>query len=111
MMIHMKIGDISSLTACTAHESGTICKFLGSREIHFASLITAKKALQGPCFVEVVVLACWNIWKQRNYYIFKHIRPTFRGWKAGFFHDITMLMHRVKDADVDSLLIWLKSLH
>jgi hypothetical protein len=76
-----------------------------------ASLITAKKAFQGPCFVEVVILACWNIWKQRNYYIFKHIRPTFRGWKAGFFHDITMLMHRVKDADVDSLLIWLKSLH
>jgi hypothetical protein len=50
-----------------------------------ASLIVARKAFWGPCFVEVVVLACWNIWKQRNYYIFKHIRPTFWGWKAGFF--------------------------
>jgi hypothetical protein len=75
-----------------------------------ASLITAKKIFQGPCFIEVAILACWNIWKQRNSYIFKHIRPTFRGWKAGFFHDITMLMHRVRDADVDPLSIWLKSL-
>jgi hypothetical protein len=30
--------------------------------------------------------------------------------RQGFFQDITMLMHRVKAADVDNLSIWLKSL-
>jgi hypothetical protein len=41
---------------------------------------------------------------------FKQIRPTFIGWKAGFFQDITMLMHRVKSSVTDNLVLWLDSL-
>jgi hypothetical protein len=48
------------------------------------SLIAAKKSFKGPLFTEVVIVACWCIWKQRNGWIFKNFRPTFRGWRANF---------------------------
>lgn len=73
-------------------------------------LSTAKKGFPGPCFAEVLILACWNIWKQRNGWIFKNIRPSFRGWKAGFVSDMTLLMHRLKRSVVPFVDLWLKNL-
>ena len=75
------------------------------------NLLVAKKEFEGPCFTEIVILACWNIWKQRNGFIFKETLPSFRGWKAGFFLDITMLGHRVKDINKSRLSSWLDKLH
>ena len=74
-------------------------------------LVAAKKGFNGPCFAEVVILACWGIWKQRNGWVFKNIRPTFRGWKASFFQEITLLRYRVKQSVYTSLSAWLDSLH
>jgi hypothetical protein len=34
MIVHTRIGGISSSIACSAHGSGIICKFLGSRGTH-----------------------------------------------------------------------------
>ena len=70
----------------------------------------AKRKFQGPCFVEIVILACWNIWKQRNNKIFKDIRPSFRAWRAGFIHDITLVKHRVKKKSVPILSSWIDNL-
>jgi hypothetical protein len=70
----------------------------------------AKKNSNGPYFVEIVILACWNIWKQRNDKIFKGIQPTFRAWKAKFVLDVTLLKHIVKACSVDLLSSWLDNL-
>ena len=70
----------------------------------------AKKYFTGPCFVEVVVLACWCLWKQRNGLIFKYIRPSFRAWKASFFHEISLLRFRLRTPASDNLKSWLNSL-
>ena len=74
------------------------------------NLLNARKGFEGPCFTEIVILACWNIWKQRNGYIFKETLPTFRSWKAGFFVDVTLLRHRVKDSVKPLLSSWLDNL-
>lgn len=74
------------------------------------SLNFAKNHFSGPCFTEVVILACWNIWKQRNDWIFENIKPTFRGWKACFVCDITMLKHTVKSSVPESLSLWIAEL-
>ena len=74
------------------------------------NLRQARKEFHGPCFSEVVILACWNIWKQRNGLIFKDILPTFRGWKSGFVHDITLLLHRVKRSVHPLLSSWIDNL-
>jgi hypothetical protein len=73
----------------------------------FASLSLAKKSFLGPCFTEIVIIACWCIWKQRNGWIFKNIRPTFRRWRSSFVHEVTMLKHRVKKDTVQMLLSWI----
>jgi hypothetical protein len=62
-------------------------------------------------FMEVVILACSNIWKQRNGKIFKYQRPSFQGWKRGFVHDISMLVRRIKRKHLDELVAWIGSLH
>ena len=36
----------------------------------FSSKSNVRKNFQGPCFTEITILACWNIWKQRNNHIF-----------------------------------------
>ena len=74
------------------------------------ALVTAKKNFTGPCFMEIVILACWGIWKQRNNWIFKNIKPTFRGWKVVFCYEVTLLKFRVKEAVVLSLSSWLDNL-
>jgi hypothetical protein len=61
-------------------------------------------------FTEVVILALWHIWKQRNEAIFQDILPTFRGWKIRFIHEATMHVHRVKAKNSDSFSRWIDSL-
>jgi hypothetical protein len=75
-------------------------------EIFFA----AKRKFQKPFFSEVVILALWHIWKQRNEAIFQGIMPTFRGWRRRFIHDATMHVHRVKAKHSDSFSRWIESL-
>ena len=70
----------------------------------------AKKHFAGPCFTEIVILACWGIWKQRNGWIFHNIKPTFRGWKAIFLHEVTLLKYRVKKDTIPILTSWINSL-
>jgi hypothetical protein len=41
------------------------------------SLLATILAFRKPFFMEVVMLGCWNIWKQRNGLIFRFERPTF----------------------------------
>jgi hypothetical protein len=54
--------------------------------------------------MEVVILACWNIWKYRNGAIFDFVRPTFSGWRRAFIHDISMLGHRIKSKHHSALM-------
>ena len=75
------------------------------------ALLSARKSFVGPLFCEVLILACWCIWKQRNWFVFKNIGPTFRGRKKSFFHEVTLLRYRVKQSVYISVSAWLDSLH
>jgi hypothetical protein len=54
-------------------------------------LAAAKKDFAQPFFMEILIMACWNIWKIRNGKIFENQRPTFTKWKNAFIHDMTIL--------------------
>jgi hypothetical protein len=69
-----------------------------------------KQSFLGPCFMEVVVCATWNIWKERNGHIFQHQNPCFTRWRALFKKDILLTSHRVKFKHKEPLLSWLLSL-
>jgi hypothetical protein len=70
----------------------------------------ARRNFNKPFFMEVLIVACWHIWKQRNGRIFQHERPTFARWRAGFLHDISLLQYRIKSKHRDSLLNWISNL-
>jgi hypothetical protein len=44
-----------------------------------------QEKVSGTLFVEVIILACWSIWKQRNNLIFKEIKPPSKLGRLGSF--------------------------
>jgi hypothetical protein len=72
--------------------------------------IAARKVFSKPFFTEVIILACWHIWKQRNGAIFENIRPSFVSWKRQFVHEASLHVHRVKDKHSDMFKSWIDNL-
>lgn len=70
----------------------------------------ARRKFGKPFFAEVVILACWHIWKQRNEAIFQKVMPSFRGWRARFIHEATLHKHRVRSKVLKDWSIWIDSL-
>jgi hypothetical protein len=56
--------------------------------------------------MEVVVCAAWNIWKERNDYIFYNKQTSFACWKVRFKKDLLLHQYRVKSAMVQPLFDW-----
>jgi hypothetical protein len=75
-----------------------------------ATAFAARNDFGKPFFMEVVIIALWNIWKQRNGQIFRNDRPSFSGWKCSFIHDMSLLMYRIKSKHLDELKAWIGSL-
>jgi hypothetical protein len=52
----------------------------------------------GPLFMEIFLLASWNIWKERNKLYFEGTTPTLRSWKERLKSDLSLLVHRTKNS-------------
>jgi hypothetical protein len=53
----------------------------------------------GPLFMEIFLLASWNIWKETNKLFFEGTAPTLRrSWKERLKSDLSLLVHRTKDS-------------
>lgn len=77
------------------------CFHLGKRQVQ-TSLITqemmasAARVWNEPLFKEVMILAAWNIWKQRNRCYFDKTRPSLHAWRKMLATDLEILKFRVK---------------
>jgi hypothetical protein len=60
--------------------------------------------------MEIVSGAAWNIWKERNDFIFKNQNPTLGRWKVIFQSDLLIHQYRVKPDMVQDLLTWIQSI-
>ena len=76
----------------------------------FMMASASRKDFNRPFYSEVVFIAAWNIWTQRNGKIFRNEAPSFRAWRRNFVHDLSLLAHRIKCKYRDSLLPWIASL-
>ena len=76
----------------------------------YSAITAARRSFAKPFFMEVVITACWHIWKTRNGKIFQNERPLFARWKNQFIHDMTLLSHRIKRKHWASLLLWVSNL-
>ena len=69
-------------------------------------IAAAHQLFQGPCFMEVVMCAFWNIWRTRNDLIFKELQPSFARWKVLFQNDLLLHQYRIKPSSVQPLSRW-----
>uniref|UniRef100_A0ACD5TJN6 Uncharacterized protein n=1 Tax=Avena sativa TaxID=4498 RepID=A0ACD5TJN6_AVESA len=70
----------------------------------------AKNDFEGPNFLEVAICAAWNIWKERNGFIFEGKRPSFTSWKVKFLGDLQLTCYRLKKEKVTRLKFWFPGL-
>jgi hypothetical protein len=75
-----------------------------------AVVSAAKNGFGQPFFMEVVVMAIWNIWLLQNGKFFNQEKPSVVRWKSKFFHDMYNLQYRIKAKLKDKLLAWLEDL-
>ena len=69
-------------------------------------ILDACHSFTGPCFVEVVAYATWNIWKARNDMIFRDQDASHGSWRVRFSSDLMLHQYRVKANLVAPLLDW-----
>jgi hypothetical protein len=70
-------------------------------------ILLAKQNFMGPCFMEVVACAAWNVWKIRNNLIFQNQAASFGRWRVCFQSDLMLHQFRVNAARVQPLIDWL----
>ena len=68
--------------------------------------LMAKNSFTGPCFMEAVICAAWNIWKERNDCIFRNQAHSRARWRVRFQSDLLLHKYRVKSSLVQPLLDW-----
>ena len=64
----------------------------------FHMLIQAKQQFQSPFFMEIFIIGAWQIWKQRNNFIFDRGRPSFSSWKQSFLDEANLQALRLCDS-------------
>jgi hypothetical protein len=67
----------------------------------------ARNNFRGPCFVEIVVCAVWNIWNERNGHILKNQSPSLTAlldWLAAFATCKNVLPYVVSFSVLPSLM-------
>jgi hypothetical protein len=76
----------------------------------FQMLLQAKQHFQSPFFMEIFTIAAWQIWKQRNDFIFDRGRPSFSSWKRLFIEEAKLQAWRFCDAKRPAFSLCIDSL-
>lgn len=66
--------------------------------LQFHQMIQAQLAVVShQCFMELFLIAAWNIWKERNGLIFQGIQPSVRNWLRNLKDDLSIHLIRLMD--------------
>ena len=64
-------------------------------------IISFRRQLDIPFFMEVIILSCWGIWMTRNDLIFRNQHPSLQGCQNTFKKEFALALHRAKNSVVD----------
>jgi len=73
-------------------------------------ILQAKDASMLSFFMEIFLIAAWEIWKLRNAVIFERVHPTFHLWTMRFRDQVQLQLHRFKHDSASLVRTWLTSL-
>jgi hypothetical protein len=71
-------------------------------------ILLAHNQFTGPCFTEILACATWNIWKERNDFIFRGQDPSFPRWRVRFSSDLSLHKYKIKENLVQPLADWIQ---
>lgn len=63
--------------------------------------------ISNPCFMELMMLAAWNSWKERNSLFFNGIQPGVLTWKRNFKLDLSLHLSRLKEIHRPLVQLWI----
>jgi hypothetical protein len=69
-----------------------------------------KTILGVPFRMEIIVLMCWSIWKERNGWIFSNEDPSVSHCMIMFKNDFALVIHRAKERFKQDMSSWLHNL-
>jgi hypothetical protein len=73
-------------------------------------LAQAKNDSHLDFFMEIFLVAAWEIWKQRNNKIFRRATPSFNNWKTSFFATLRHCSYKLSVQARHSVQNWLNTL-
>jgi hypothetical protein len=83
--------------------------WVNDSEIH--RRIERSKHLAGlPFFMEIFLIAAWELWKIGNRLVFDGVQASFNRWLHNFKDEVVLQSHRIKEADRVIILLWLDAL-
>jgi hypothetical protein len=79
--------------------------------LDFHQRIQAQKvAVLHPCFMELFLIASWNIWKERNGLIFQGIQLSVQNWLMNLKLDLSLHLIRLKECYRPLVQSWIDQL-
>jgi hypothetical protein len=70
----------------------------------------AKKKCHHGFFMEVFLIGCWLIWKQKDAFIFNRAPPPHHSWKIGFIEEAHLQSYRLNIGKKNVFSAFLSSL-
>jgi hypothetical protein len=67
----------------------------------------ARSQYPGPFFMEISLIASWEIWKLRNRKVFDNVSPRFATWFSNFKNQCRLQSERFKVDDRSSFCVWI----
>lgn len=61
-------------------------------------------------FMEIFLVASWELWKIRNRLVFDGVQATFGRWLRNFKEEAALQAHRLGDVDRGVVSLWLDAL-
>ena len=69
-------------------------------------LITARRDFGSSIFREILITACWVLWKTRNAAIFDNVQPQLATWKIQLKEEIGLVCTKAKEEKSLLLRLW-----
>jgi hypothetical protein len=73
-----------------------VCLQRNKRLSILEALEEMKTRIKLPFSMEIIMLSAWGIWIIRNNKVFKDQNVEFASWKAIFYQELKLLVHRMK---------------